>query len=118
MKNSTQVKVQYTSRYGEHYAGMTARGKDHETAVKNLYAKIYRKEKKDLLNSFTLQEIESLYKLFDCQVGSMDSKEFESDVSYDGDCWGLTEWEQVNILSSKLQKLQRLIKKTGGSVIK
>jgi len=105
MKNQNKITVQYTK--GK-YAGMTASGKDHSAAVKNLKAKSQRVEKKDLLNSFTLQEIESLYKLFDCQVGSMDSEEFKSDVSYEGNCWELTEWEQVNILSTKLQNLIRI----------
>ena len=48
------MKVQYSE--GK-YAGMTASGKDHDTAVKNLKAKSARAEKKELLNSLTYSEI-------------------------------------------------------------
>ena len=59
------MKVQY--KEGK-YAGMTASGKDYDTAVKNLKAKSARAEKKELLNSLTYNEIESLHKLLDCHL--------------------------------------------------
>ena len=104
------MKVQYSE--GK-YAGMTASGKDHDTAVKNLKAKSARAEKKELLNSLTYREIESLHKLLDCHL-SIEDEEFNSQVELDGDCWGFTEYDSVNILAVKLQKLGRIKAKEEG----
>ena len=104
------MKVQYSE--GK-YAGMTASGKDHDTAVKNLKAKSARAEKKELLNSLTYSEIESLHKLLDCHL-SIEDEEFNCQVELDGDCWGFTEMDSVNILAVKLQKLGRIKAKEEG----
>ena len=106
MKMEKKMKVQFNE--GK-YKGMTASGKDYETASKNLYAKLHRKQKKDLLNSFTLQEIKSIAKLVDTQIGSIDKKEFEDDVNYEGNCFELTEWKQVSDLCRKLQYLESVM---------
>jgi hypothetical protein len=98
------MKVQYTE--GK-YAEMTASGKDHDTAVKNLKAKRTRAEKKEVLNSLTYNEIESLYKLLDCHL-SIEDEEFDSQVELDGECWGFTDMEQVDVLVTKLAKLGRI----------
>jgi len=100
------MKVQYTE--GK-YAGMTASGKDHDTAVKNLKAKRTRAEKKEVLNSLTYSEIKSLHKLLDCQL-SIEDEEFNKQVERDGECWGFTEMEQVDLLVTKLAKIMRIIK--------
>ena len=101
------MKVQYTE--GK-YKGMTASGKDYDTAVKNLKNKANNKQKREILYSLTNQELNCLYALFDCQVGSMCPKEFAEEVSYDGDLWNLTSWDQVDELSRKLGQLTRLVK--------
>jgi len=100
------MKVQY--KEGK-YAGMTASGKDYDTAVKNLKAKSARAEKKELLNSLTYNEIESLHKLLDCHL-SISDKEFKEEVMLEGDCWGFTDMKQVDVLNTKLLKIARIIK--------
>lgn len=92
------------------YKGMTASGKDYDTAVKNLRNKASNKEKREVLYSLTNQELECLYSLFDCQVGSMCPKDFAREVICEGDHWGLISWNQVEDLSRKLQQLTRLVK--------
>jgi len=92
------------------YKGMTASGKDYDTAVKNLRNKANNKEKREVLYSLTKRELECLYRLLDCQVASVCQKEFEEEVSCFGDSWGLTEWNEVEDLSRKLQQLTRLVK--------
>ena len=104
------MKVEYTE--GK-YAGMTASGKDHDTAVKNLKAKRDRAEKKELVDSLTYNEIESLHKLLDCQL-SISDKDFNDEVELEGDCWGFTEMEQVDVLILKLTKLRRIKAKEEG----
>jgi len=101
------MKVQYNK--GK-YKGITASGKDYPTAVNNLKNKINNKEKREVLYSLTNQELECLYALFDCQVASMCPKDFAEEVLYEGDCWRLTEWKQVDDLASKIAKLTRLVK--------
>jgi hypothetical protein len=106
MKKDNKMKVQYTE--GK-YAGMTASGKDHATAVKNLKAKSARAEKKEVFNSLTCSEIKSLHKLLDCQL-SISDEDFNEEVEREGDCWGFTEVEQVDLLVTKLVKIMRIIK--------
>lgn len=101
------MKVQYSE--GK-YKGMTASGKNYDTAVNNLKNKIINKEKREVLYSLTNREIECLYKLFDCQVASACPNEFAEEVQFEGNCWELTEWNEVEDLSRKLLKLTRLVK--------
>ena len=106
------MKVQYTE--GK-YAGMTASGKDHDTAVKNLEAKKDRAEKKELVDSLTYNEIASLHKLLDCQL-SVSDKDFNDEVELEGDCWGFTEMQQVDSLILKLTKLGKIKSKEEGVI--
>jgi hypothetical protein len=91
------------------YKGMTANGKDYDTAVKNLRNKANNKEKRELLYSLTKEELQSLFSLLDCQL-SVEEDEFNECVYLDGECWGFTDMKQVDDLSIKLQKLIRLFK--------
>lgn len=91
------------------YKGVTANGKDYETAHKNLRNKVNRKEKKEIFESFTRQEIDCLFALFDCQIGSMSKSDFLREVICEGDVWNLTTPSQVDDLSAKLQNLRRYV---------
>jgi hypothetical protein len=47
--------------------------------------------------------------LLDCQL-SISDEEFNEEVEREGDCWGFTEVEQVDLLVTKLVKIMRIIK--------
>jgi hypothetical protein len=89
------------------YKGICATGTTEEKAQANLRNKIYRKYKKELIDSLTSTDIENLYRCFELMTSCEEETQEEIDLS--GNCCGFTSLKQVDDMGTKLINLQRII---------
>lgn len=89
------------------YKGLTATGKDWDSACKNLKAKTKRIRDKKM--ALTGEEIDVLLNLLDSQVLSMDENEIQQDCEAD-ECFGLKSFEQGDLVWKKLNHLLKKVK--------
>lgn len=101
-------KVKYPS--GK-YSRLVGTGKTKEQAMANLKSKKLQKQKSDLLNSLSMQELESLFGTLECSI--CNEEEFEDYCAADS-TWGFKTYKDVENLATKLLSIIRVIQKIEG----
>ena len=99
------IKVGY---YEGKYKGIFATGATEEKAQANLKNKIYRKAKKEIIDSFTSNDIENLYRCFELMTCNEEETQ-EEEIDLSGNCCGFKSLKEVDNMGTKLINLERII---------